>query len=340
MSRFARRCPKATVMATVLASLIAVLAACEKTPPLTYHTLQLPGFSVVAPSALNFAGDPATNYRNGKAEWKDGARQVLISWRRGVAMNADDVPVIVRAIGGLAPPSAGQFAADSGPFTVGGMAGFQVTLFNDGFRIQFFETTCGRRVITLAVAAPAADAAALWAKLTSAISCSPTPALEAKLAGGSPIATADPTLFAGWEQVEDDSSFIISHDRRMVLVQETAVAEVLTPELLHSRVSDLSRQLGASWSPGKMATQRGPFGRRDQLDGELTIDGQAFWATFSLAGCDGQPHGLLLAVLGEQDATTHAELADLSGKIRCAIAGDPPLPLAPHRDTDSQAPEK
>ena len=335
MSTFARKCPWATVMATVML----VMAACKKTPPLTYHTLQLPGFSVVAPSALTFAGDPTTNYRTGKAEWKDGARQVLISWRRGMAMNADDVPVIVRAIGGLAPPSAGQFAADSGPLTVGGMAGFQVALFNDAFRIQFFETACGRRVITLAVAAPAADAAGLWAKLTSALVCSPMFVLEAKLATGSPIATVEPSLFAGWEQIADDSSFIISHDRRMVLVQETAVADVLTPELLQSGVSALVGQLGATWTASKTETHRGPFGRREQLNGELTIDGQAFLATVSLVGCDGQPHGLLLAVLGEKDAATEAELTDLSSKIRCATAADAPLPLAPRQDT-APTPEK
>ena len=331
MSTFAR--PQATVMATVMATVVAALllaaGACKKTPPLTYHTLQLPGFSVVAPSALTFAGDPVTNYRNGKAEWKDGARQVLISWRRGMAMNADDVPVIVRAIGGLAPPSAGQFAADSGPLTVGGQAGFQVALFNDGYRIQFFETACGRRVITLAVAAPAAEATTLWAKVTSAISCSPTPELEAKLAASTPIATADPLLLAGWEQVVDDRGFIISHDHRMILVQETAPAAVLTPELFESSVSALVTHLGAAWLPGKSETQRGPFGRREQLTGELTIDGQAFFVTLSLLGCDGQPHGILLAVLGEKDATTPAELADLNGNIRCATAGDPPLPLAP-----------
>ena len=97
-----------------LAILLFCTGACKKNTPLTYHRVDLPGFSVQAPTQLTYQADLVSTYRSGQAEWHDPSRKVLVSWRCGVPMTPEDVPVIVKAIGGLASPSAGQFVVDSG----------------------------------------------------------------------------------------------------------------------------------------------------------------------------------------------------------------------------------
>ncbi len=325
-----------------LAVLLFCLGACKKGVPLTYHRVALPGFSVQVPTQVNYQADLVATYRSGKVEWKDRSRQILVSWRRGVALTPEDVPAIVKAIGGLAPASAGQFLAESGAATASGLAGFQVTLKNAKYRIQFFEAPCGKRVVTIAAAARTTEMPALWDKLTSSIICAPQAEQEAKLDTGAPITPNRPELLAGWERMADDSAFIISHDERVIVAEELANFEGLTAPTTQPMLQTLVSQFGGAWVPGHSEAKSGPFGRREVMFGALTVDDVEFHAAVSIFRCDGQKTGLFLLVMGEKDAstdassdaTTQAALAELSTEIRCATPGDPPLRLAPPESPD------
>lgn len=327
-----------------LAALLFCIGACKKVPPLTYHRVALPGFSVQAPTQMNYQADLVATYRSGKVEWKDRSRQILVSWRRGVALTPEDVPAIVKAIGGLAPASAGQFVAESGAATASGLAGFQVTLKNATYRIQFFEAPCGKRVVTVAVAARATEMPALWDKLTSSIICAPQAEQEAKLDTSAPISPDAPELLAGWERMADDSAFIISHDERVIVAEELANFEGVKAPIAQSMLQTIVSQFAGTWVPGRSEAKSGPFGRRELMFGALTIDEAEFHAVVSIFRCDGQNTGLLLLVMGEKDASTDASteaaLAELSTKIRCAMPGDPPLRLAPPQSPDGGTGEK
>ncbi len=324
----------------IVLGLIVAGSACKKNSPLAYHTVALPGFTVQAPTPLIYQADLAANYHAGKVEWKDGSRRILVAWRRGIPMTADDVSVVVKAIGGLAPASVGQFVVDSGDYTASGLRGFQVTLKNSGYRIQFFEAWCGKRVVTFAVAAAAAEMPSLWAKLTGSIVCAPRAEQEAKLDTATPITPAEPELLAGWQREPDDASFIISNDDRVLVAQEVASFESMTTPIVQNLIAVLATHIGGTWVLGHSETTTGPFGRRDLTLGTLTVDQTEFHAVVSIFRCEGQSTGLMLLVMGDKASAQLGEIAELSTKIRCATPGDPPLRLAPSELPEGVPPTK
>ena len=315
------------------ASLICVVA-CKKTRPLTYHRLGLPGFSIQAPIQLTYQADLNATYRTGKVQWKDRTHHILVAWRRGLPLTSDDVPALIKAVGQLAPASAGQFVAESGDYTASGLVGFQVTLKNPRYRIQFFEAPCGKRVVTITAAAPTAQMPALWHNLTTAITCLPQAEQESTLDTEAPITPDVPELLAGWERVATNSTYVISNDDRVIVVQPFDKFEGLTTAVAQPLIQALGAQIGGTWVAGRTEAKSGPFGRRELMFGSMTLDEAELHAVVSMFRCDGRSTGLLLLVMGDTATSTQAGLAELSTKIRCALPGDPPLRLAPSESSD------
>lgn len=324
------------LMVRVVIVLVALAGIACESKKVSFHRLELPGFTVEVPRTLTFGGDLREDYAAGsiKAQSRKPPYVAGVSWQTGELSTVDELRQLAAVI--ASGIDAGKMTIAPGiarRTEVAGQAAVEIDITFGGAPMTLLEVECGVRTVQL-MAWSMKGSREIAERMRATFRCAPVAELEVAGGTGAPVGfdRPDDTL-AGWARMPSDvGQLALTDEASVVMFTRVADVRAVTPDALDRMIVGMMAIGDVEWKPEGRERRDGPHGARELWRGVMTSEGESLPAVFTLWPCDGLGGNMAIAMIFDEDR--RAAALDLVMAARCPRPDDAPLavPAAPDDD--------